>query len=100
MAGKFNIFSNSGSGKGLNIFDSTKYKEHEQIPVARKFWNIRWHVTVWLVCALVFCLSFIAEHVWRYGFGPASMHWTWLYIKNMFSTFGMSVVAEIPFWFS
>ena len=41
MATKFNIFSSSGSGKGLSIFDSKKYKEHEQAPVARKFWNIR-----------------------------------------------------------
>ncbi|MBR6010546.1 MAG: type IV secretory system conjugative DNA transfer family protein [Alphaproteobacteria bacterium] len=100
MAGKFNIFSNSGSGKGLKIFDSSRYKEHEQIPVARKFWNIRWNIGIWLICAFAFALAFIAEHIWRYGWGAASMHWSWLYIKNMFTTFGMSVVAEIPFWFS
>ena len=100
MAVKFNIFSNSGSGKGLKIFDSTTYKEHEQAPVARKFWNIRWNVGVWLICAFAFGLAFAAEHVWRYGWGPASSHWVALYLKNMLATFGMSVVAEIPFWIS
>ena len=97
---KFNIFSSSGSGKGLSIFDSKKYKEHEQAPVARKFWNIRWNVGVWLICAFAFGLSFAVEHVWRYGWGPASMHWIGIYIKNMFLTCGMSVIAEVPFWFS
>lgn len=100
MAIKFNIFSNSGSGKGLKIFDSKKYKEHEQAPVARKFWNIRWNVGVWLICAFAFGLSFAVEHIWRYGWGPATQHWTLLYIKNMFATFGLSVIAEIPYWLS
>lgn len=100
MATKFNIFSSSGSGKGLSIFDSKKYKEHEQAPVARKFWNIRWNVGVWLICAFAFGLSFAVEHVWRYGWGPASMHWIGIYIKNMFLTLGMSVIAEVPFWLS
>ncbi|MFQ6703682.1 MAG: type IV secretory system conjugative DNA transfer family protein [Alphaproteobacteria bacterium] len=100
MATKFNIFSSSGSGKGLSIFDSKKYKEHEQAPVARKFWNIRWNVGVWLICAFAFGLSFAVEHVWRYGWGPATAHWVWLYIKNMFLTLGMSVIAEVPFWLS
>lgn len=100
MATKFNIFSDSGSGKGLRIFDSTKYKEHEQAPVARKFWNIRWNIGVWLICAFVFALSFPVEHIWRYDWGPASMHWVGIYIKNMFLTCGLSVIAEIPFWLS
>ena len=100
MAIKFNIFSNSGEGKGLKIFDSSRYKEHEQAPVARRFWNIRWDIGVWLVCALAFGLSFAVEHVWRYGWGPASSHWVSLYIKNMFATLGMSVIAEIPYWLS
>lgn len=98
MAIKFNIFSNSGSGKGLKIFESSAYKEHEQTPMARKFWEIRWNVGIWLVCALAFGLSFAAEHVWRYGFGIASQHWVALYIKNLFATFGISAIAEIPFW--
>ena len=100
MATNFNIFSNSGSGKGLKIFDSTKYKEHEQTPIARKFWNIRWSIGVWLICAIAFALSFPIEHIWRYGWGPASSHWFSLYIKNMFATAGLSVIAEIPFWIS
>ena len=100
MAIKFNIFSSSGSGKGLKIFDSTKYKEHEQAPIARKFWNMRWNVGVWLICALAFALSFPIEHIWRYGWGPASQQWSLIFIQNMFTTFGLSVIAEIPFWLS
>ncbi len=100
MEVKFNLFSGSGSGKGLRIFDSSKYKEHEQAPVARKFWNIRWNIGVWLICALAFGLSFAVEHVWRYGWGAASMRWVGIYIKNMFLTCGLSVIAEIPYWFS
>ena len=100
MATKFNIFSNSGEGKGLKIFESSSYKEHEQAPMARKFWNIRWDIWVWLICALAFGLSFAVEHVWRYGWGPASSHWVGLYVKNMFATLGLSVIAEIPYWIS
>ena len=98
MAIKFNIFSSSDSGKGLKIFDSTAYKEHEQLPMAREFWKIRWSVFIWLICALVFGLSFIVEHLWRYGLGPASEHWTNIYLRNMLWTGGFSVVAEIPYW--
>ena len=100
MEVKFNLFSGSGSGKGLRIFDSSKYKEHEQAPVARKFWNIRWNIGVWLICAFAFGLSFAVEHIWRYGWGAASMRWVGIYIKNMFLTCGLSVIAEIPYWFS
>ncbi len=98
MAIKFNIFSNSGSGKGLKIFESSAYKEHEQAPMARKFWNIRWNIGVWLICAFAFGLSFAVEHIWRYGWGIATQHWVAIYIKNMFMTLGMSVIAEIPYW--
>ena len=98
MAIKFNIFSSSGSGKGLKIFESSAYKEHEQAPMARKFWNIRWNIGVWLICALAFGLSFAVEHVWRYGWGIASQNWVAIYIKNMFTTLGLSVIAEIPYW--
>ena len=100
MAIKFNIFSGSDTGKGLKIFDSTAYKEHEQLPMAREFWKIRWSVFIWLACALAFGLSFIVEHIWRYGWGPASEHWTNLFIRNMIMTGGLSVVAEIPYWIS
>ena len=100
MAVKFNIFSGSGSGKGLKIFESSAYKEHEQLPMARKFWNIRWNIGVWLVCALVFALSFAVERVWRYGWGPASQQWVLLYMKNLFFSCGLSAIAEIPYWLS
>lgn len=100
MAAKFNIFSVSGSGKGLKIFESSSYKEHEQTPMARKFWNIRWNIGVWLICALAFGLSFAVEHIWRYGWGPATQNWVIIYIKNMFATLGFSVISEIPYWFS
>ena len=98
MAIKFNLLSASGSGKGLKIFESSAYKEHEQIPMARKFWELRWDVGIWLICALMFGLSFAVEHVWRYGWGPASEHWVSLYVKNLFMTFGLSAIAEVPFW--
>ncbi len=98
MAIKFNILSASGSGKGLKIFESSAYKEHEQTPMARKFWEMRWDVGIWLICALLFGLSFAVEHVWRYGWGPASEHWVYLYCKNLFLTFGLSAIAEVPYW--
>ena len=100
MAIKFNIFSSSDSSKGLKIFESDAYKEHERIPMARKFWELRWDVIIWLVCALAFCFSFAVEHVWRYGWGPASEHWVTIYLKNLLTTFGLSALAEIPFWIS
>ncbi len=100
MARKFNIFSSSDSGKGLKIFDSSAYKEHERTPMARKFWELRWDVIIWLLCALAFAASFIIEHIWRYGWGPASEHWINLYTRNMLRTGGLSVVAEIPYWLS
>lgn len=98
MALKFNIFSSSDSGKGLKIFESSSYKEHEQIPMARKFWELRWDVVIWLLCALAFGLAFIVEHIWRYGWGPASQTWLALYMNNMFRSFGLSVLAEVPYW--
>lgn len=100
MARKFNIFSSTDSGKGLKIFDSSSYKEHERTPMARKFWELRWDVIIWLICALAFAVSFIIEHIWRYGLGPASEHWINLYTRNVLTTGGLSVVAEIPYWLS
>lgn len=98
MAEKFKILSAGGSSKGLNIFKSSAYKEHERKPFASIFWSMRWAIGIWIACALAFCLSFIIEHFWRYGFSPASWRWMWLYLGNMFSTLGLSVVAEIPAW--
>ena len=98
MAEQFKILSAGGKGKGLNIFNSASYKEHERAPMARIFWELRWTIGIWLVCALAFGASFILEHVWRYGWSPASAIWTKIYLQNAFSTAGMSVVAEIPGW--
>ena len=100
MAGKFNIFSNSGSGKGLKIFESGAYKEHEQTPMARKFWEIRWNIGVWLVCAAAFAVSFGAEHIWRYGWNMATQHWLSIYFSNLLHSFGLSAIAEVPYWLS
>ncbi len=97
MAEKFKILS-AGKGKGLNIFKSSAYKEHERTPLAREFWELRWAIGIWLACALAFGLSFIAEHIWRYGWSPASVKWTSLYLHNMLTTGGLSVIAEIPSW--
>ena len=98
MAEKFNFLSLSGKGKGLKIFDSSSYKEHERKPFAQIFFSIRWAVGIWLVCALAFGLSFIIEHIWRYGWSPATSHWIGIYLKNMFFSCGLSVLAEIPSW--
>ncbi len=98
MAEKFKILSAGGSSKGLNIFKSSAYKEHERKPFASLFWSLRWAIGIWLACALAFALSFIAEHFWRYGFSPASWRWMWIYLGNALSTLGLSVVAEIPAW--
>ncbi|MDE5615823.1 MAG: type IV secretory system conjugative DNA transfer family protein [Alphaproteobacteria bacterium] len=98
MAEKFKILSAGGSSKGLNIFKSSAYKEHERKPFASIFWSLRWAIGIWLACALAFGLSFIAEHFWRYGFSPASWRWMWIYLGNAVSTLGLSVVAEIPEW--
>lgn len=98
MPEKFKILSTGGKGKGLNIFKSSAYNEHERTPMANAFWALRWMIGIWLVCALAFAISFIIEHIWRYGWSPATAHWTWIYIKQMLATGGLSVVAEIPAW--
>ena len=98
MAIKFNFLSASGKGKGIGIFDSTKYKEHEQTPLAREFWSIRWTIIIWLIAALMFACSFPIEHIWRYGWSPATNHWIAIYFHQMLSSFGMSVLAQIPAW--
>ncbi len=98
MAEKFNFLSLSGKGKGLKIFRSTAYKEHERTPMASLFWALRWAIGIWLIFAAAFALSFIIEHIWRYGWSPASAIWTKIYLQQMVGTLGMSVVAEIPSW--
>ncbi|MBO4745763.1 MAG: type IV secretory system conjugative DNA transfer family protein [Alphaproteobacteria bacterium] len=98
MAEKFKILSVGKDSKGLNIFKSTSYKEHEQAPMAQTFWILRWTIAVWLVCAVVFGISFIIEHIWRYGWSPATAVWMKIYLNNVLSSAGLSVVAEIPYW--
>ena len=98
MAVKFNFLSASGKGKGLNIFRSSAYKEHEQTPLAREFWSIRWSIIVWLVTALMIAAAFPVEHIWRYGWSPATKHWIGIYWYNFISSFGISVLAELPAW--
>lgn len=100
MADKFKILSAGGKGLGLNIFKSSAYKEHKRTPIARAFWALRWAIGIWIACAIAFALSFVAEHIWRYGWSPASAHWTGIYFKNMLTTGGLSVIAEIPAWMS
>lgn len=98
MVEKFKILSAGRDSKGLNIFKSSAYKEHEQTPMAQVFWALRWSVGVWLICAAAFCASFIIEHIWRYGWSPATADWINLYLSNMLSSAGLSVIAEIPNW--
>lgn len=83
----------------MNIFKSSSYKEHLQKPMAALFWKIRWAAGIWLACALAFGISFIIEHIWRYGWSPATSVWTSIYLKNMLFSGGLSVLAEIPDWF-
>ncbi|MBN1281416.1 MAG: type IV secretory system conjugative DNA transfer family protein [Alphaproteobacteria bacterium] len=98
MVAKFKILSAGGDSKGLNIFKSSSYKEHQQKPMAALFWKIRWASGIWLSCALAFGLSFIIEHIWRYGWSPATSKWTWIYLENMVTSGGFSVLAQIPAW--
>ena len=98
MAAKFNFLSASGKGKGISIFRSSVYKEHEQTPLAREFWSIRWTILIWIIAALMFACAFPVEHIWRYGWSPATQHWIYVYFQQAFMTFGMSVFAEIPYW--
>ena len=100
MAPKFNFLSASGKGKGISIFRSSAYKEHEQTPLAREFWSIRWSIIIWLIAALMFACAFPVEHIWRYGWSPATQHWIGIYFVQMLSSCGLSVLAEIPHWIS
>lgn len=99
MVEKFKILSAGGKSKGLNIFKSSAYKETLRGPMASLFWSLRWAIGIWLVCALAFALSFWIEHIWRYGWSPATADWTALYFHNILTSGGMSVLAEIPAWF-
>ncbi|HNY25217.1 MAG TPA: type IV secretory system conjugative DNA transfer family protein [Alphaproteobacteria bacterium] len=98
MVDKFKILSAGGESKGLNIFKSSSYKEHLQKPMAQLFWKMRWASGIWLSCAVAFGLSFAVEHIWRYGWSPATWKWISLFFQNMLFSGGLSILAEIPAW--
>ena len=98
MVEKFKIVSVGGSSKGLNIFKSSAYKEHEAGQFAQMFWIFRWNAMIWCICALMFAFAFIIEHVFRYGWSPASLHWSGIFLGHAIHSFGLSVVAEVPNW--
>ena len=100
MAEKFNILSISGKGKGFKIFRSEAYKEHEKPPMAQMFWRFRWMFAVWLLTVLAFGVAFAGEHLWRYGWSPATYQWMKVYFSNMIYSGGLSIFAEIPAWFT
>lgn len=100
MVEKFNILSAGGSSKGLNIFKSTAYKEHEAGPMAQMFWIFRWNASMWLICAVAFTLAFVLEHMWRYGWSPATAHWAGLFLRDALHSGGLSVIAAVPGWFA
>jgi type IV secretion system protein VirD4 len=98
MADKFKILTVGKDSKGLNIFKSSSYKPHLQQPMAQLFWRIRWAAGIWLACAAAFGLAFAVEHVWRYGFSPATYKWLNIYFWNMLTSGGLSILAEVPYW--
>ncbi len=99
MAIKFNILSASGKGKGLKIFRSSAYDEHERTPMAREFWSIRWSILIWWVTAIMFACAFPIEQIWRYGWSPATRQWLDIFFNHALTSGGLSVLAEIPSWF-
>ena len=98
MAAKFKILSAGGDSKGLNIFKSSAYKDHEKAPMAQEFWRIRWACGIWIACAVAFGLSFAVEYIWRMGWSPATWQWCKIYFTHMLTSGGLSVMAEIPAW--
>ena len=98
MAAKFKILSAGGDSKGLNIFKSSAYKDHEKAPMAQAFWRIRWACGIWIACAVAFGLSFAVEYIWRMGWSPATWQWCKIYFTHMLTSGGLSVMAEIPAW--
>ncbi|MCL2017981.1 MAG: type IV secretory system conjugative DNA transfer family protein [Alphaproteobacteria bacterium] len=98
MPDKFNILSISGKGRGFGIFRSDAYKEHEKGPMAQLFWRMRWLFFVWVLTILAFGVSFAGEHLWRYGWSPATAKWLLAYFDQAVFSFGLSIFAEIPAW--
>ncbi|MDR1027432.1 MAG: type IV secretory system conjugative DNA transfer family protein [Rickettsiales bacterium] len=94
----FKLFSFTGKGKGLGVFRSSTYKPHEVEPMAQLFWKMRWNGIVFLLCYLGFGAGLIAEHIWRYGWSPASSVWLKLFGQNALSSWGLSILCEVPAW--
>jgi len=92
----FKLFSMSGEGKGLGIFKATAYKPHEVVGMQQMFWRWRWNNFLLVFTFFAFAASFGAEHVWRYGWSPASQQWLLVFWQNALSSFGLSIFAEIP----
>ena len=99
MAMKFNFLSASGKGKGLKIFRSSAYDEHERTPLAREFWSIRWSILIWWITAIMFACAFPIEQIWRYGWSPATRQWLDIFLDHVVKSGGLSVFAEVPSWF-
>jgi type IV secretion system protein VirD4 len=66
--------------------------------MAQLFWIMRWNVFVWVVCFLGFGFGFAAEHIWRYGWSPATAKWCELFLHNVLYSGTLSIFAEIPAW--
>jgi type IV secretory pathway TraG/TraD family ATPase VirD4 len=98
VAEKLNLFSMSKKGKVFKIFWSESYKEHERDTMAQMFWRYKWCIAVFLFCVVGFYMSFPLEHVWRYGWGPATAKWMGVYFSHLFTSWGTAPFAEIPAW--
>ncbi|MDR1207081.1 MAG: type IV secretory system conjugative DNA transfer family protein [Rickettsiales bacterium] len=96
---KFKLLSAGGKGKGLEIFKTSAYtKDHERLTLEILFWRLRWIFGIWILTVLAFGLSFAIEHIWRYGFSPATFKWLSAYFNQLVWTGGIAMLAEIPAW--
>ncbi|MDR2770271.1 MAG: type IV secretory system conjugative DNA transfer family protein, partial [Rickettsiales bacterium] len=99
MADKKKPFlSYTGKGKGLGIFNSKKYEPHEQDAMGQMFWRIRWNVFVFILTYVALGAAFCIEHVWRYGWSVATQRWLLVFWHNVVKSYGLSILAETPYW--
>lgn len=66
--------------------------------MAQFFWRMRWIFAAWIVTFLAVGAAFAVEHLWRYGWSPATAKWMAAYFNAMWSSGGLSIFAEIPAW--
>ena len=83
---------------GFGVFNSSKYKPHDQINKAMMFWKMRWNAAITLLTIPLFGAALCLEYVWRYGWSPASLRWIEVFWANAVTSFGLSIFAEIPFY--